>query len=236
MNFQSRDVIDELCELCLQASAEMSWLVEPLTLGRAQAYVLQHVLRNRLFSAVIRPAWVSRCPDDQVVRKTFAQIQEELVLDPNIGRPHTDLLYEMGRNVGLTDDQMSSSLPVPLVEVAFNVWENIARTRHWIDGWLSSSVGEYIITTVPMNNFRASQWIEALHLEEKDVLFFSYHEKADLNHAGRNTWAPIAGHVANQRDRQEILSGAMLALEALKLFYRGVADLGDEIERCGLMK
>jgi pyrroloquinoline quinone (PQQ) biosynthesis protein C len=194
------------------------------------------VLRNRLFSAVIRPAWLSRCPDAAVVHKTIEQIQEELVHDETIGRAHTELLFEMGRNIGLTDEEMRDSKPVPLVEVAFNVWENLARNRHWINGWLSSSVGEFIITAVPENNFRGERWMKALDLPEKDVFFFTYHEKADLDHAGRQIWTPIVRHVQDERDRQEVLSGARLALESLRLFYRGVADLGDEFDRAAMRR
>ena len=224
-------IVDDICSMCLEAGPQMSWLVEPLTPGRAQAFILQHILRNRLFSAVIRPAWVSRCPDLSVVRKTIGQMREELVYDDEIGRAHTDILWQMGRNIGLTDAQMNASQPVPLVEVAFNVWENFARTRHWILGWLSSSVGEFLLTALPEHNMRGASWQHYLGLSDDDVFFFTYHEKADEDHAGREVWKPIATHVVRDEDRQEVLAGARLALEALKLFYRGVADLGDELDR-----
>ena len=61
-------------------------------------------------------------------------------------------------------------------------------------------------------------------------LFFTYHEKADEEHAGRDVWSPISRHVSDQKDREDVLSGARLALEALRLFYHGVADLGDELD------
>src|SRR5262245_18042473 len=128
----SPSVIDEICDYSLQVPVGIPWLSEPLTRGRGRAYLLQHILRKRLFSSVIRPAWMSRCPDLAVVRKTIGQMREELVYDDKIAQPHTALLWQMGRNVGLTDAEMNTVRPVPLVEVAFNVWENIACTRHWI--------------------------------------------------------------------------------------------------------
>ena len=72
-------IVDEICEHALAIALHIAWLVEPLTPGRGQAFILQHILRNRLFSAVIRPAWLSRCPDLAVVRKTIGQMREELV-------------------------------------------------------------------------------------------------------------------------------------------------------------
>ena len=61
MDSKNITIVDEICDLCLQSSSQMSWLIEPLTAGRARAFILQHILRNRLLSSVIRPAWVSRC-------------------------------------------------------------------------------------------------------------------------------------------------------------------------------
>ena len=80
-------IVDEICEHALEVAPQVPWLVEPLTPGRGQAFILQHILRNRLFSAVIRPAWVSRCPDLAVVRKTIGQMREELVYDDEIAQP-----------------------------------------------------------------------------------------------------------------------------------------------------
>jgi pyrroloquinoline quinone (PQQ) biosynthesis protein C len=224
-------VIDEICDYALSVAAEVPWLNEPLTKGRGRAYLLQHIPRNRLYSAVIRPAWVSRCPDLAVVRKTIGQMREELVFDDQIAQPHTSILWQMGRNVGLTDEQMNAAKPVPLVEVAFSVWENIARTRHWIAGWLASSVDEFIITAMPKHNFQAEAWKKTFALNDEQVFFFTYHTKADDDHAGRRVWEPIARHLTNEKDKQEVFDGMKLALTALRLFYQGISELGDQMDR-----
>ena len=227
----SNRVIDEICEHALQMAAEVPWLNEPLTKGRGRAYLLQHIPRNRLYSAVIRPAWVSRCPDLAVVRKTISQMREELVYDDQIAQPHTSILWQMGRNSGLTDEQMNTTKPVPLVEAAFHVWENIARTRHWIAGWLSSSVDEFIITNLPKHNFQAEAWKQTFGLNDEQVFFFAYHTKADDDHAGRRVWEPIARHLTDEKEKQAVLADMHLALTALKLFYQGICELGDQLDK-----
>ena len=224
-------IIDEICDHALHVAADIPWLSEPLTRGRGRAYLLQHIPRNRLYSSVTRPAWMSRCPDLAVVRKTIGQMREEIVYDDKIAQPHTTLLWQMGRNVGLTDEQMNTVKPVPLVEVAFNVWENIARTRHWIAGWLATSVDEFIITAMPKHNIQAEAWKKAFGLNDEQVFFFSYHAKADDDHAGRQVWEPIARHVHDESTRQEILDGMKLALTALVLFYQGICELGDQLDK-----
>jgi pyrroloquinoline quinone (PQQ) biosynthesis protein C len=224
-------VIDEICDYALRIAADIPWLSEPLTKGRGRAYLLQHIPRNRLLSSVIRPAWMSRCPDLAVVRKTIGQMREELVYDDQIAQPHTSILWQMGRNVGLTEEQMNTTKPVPLVEVAFNVWENIARTRHWIAGWLATSVDEFIITAMPKHNFQAEAWKKTFGLNDEQVFFFTYHTKADDEHAGRRVWEPIARHLTNEKDKQEVLDGMKLALTALTLFYQGICELGETLDR-----
>lgn len=226
-----QSIVDVICERALEMAPQVPWLVEPLTPGRGQAFILQHILRNRWFSGVIRPAWLSRCPDLALVRKTIGQMREELVFDDEISQPHTTLLWEMGRNVGLTDEEMDATRAVPLVDVSLNVMENVARTRHWVAGWLSTSVDEFILTAMPgRHNFRPEAWQQAYDLSDAQVFFFGYHTRADDDHAGRKVWEPIARHVTSETDRREVLDGMDLALTASKLFYQGVCELGDRID------
>ena len=227
----SPSIVDEICESALQAAAEIPWYSEPLTHGRGRAYVLQHILRNRLLSSVIRPAWVSRCPDLAVVRRTIGQMREELVYDDKIAQPHTSLLWQLGRNIGLSDEEMNTVTPAPLVEVAFQVWENIARTRHWIAGWLTSSVDEFILTTMPKHNFQAAAWKQAFDLNDEQVFFFTYHTKADDDHAGRRVWEPITRHINTEKVHREVIDGMQVALTSHKLFYQGICELGDQFDR-----
>ena len=224
-------IIDEICDYSLKIAADIPWLSEPLTRGRGRAYLLQHIPRNRLLSSVMRPAWMSRCTDLAVARKTIGQMREELVYDDQIAQPHTSILWQMGRNIGLTDEQMNTTKPVPLVEVAFNVWENIARTRHWIAGWLATSTDEFIISNLPKHNFQAAAWKRAFNLNDEQVFFFTYHTKADDDHAGRRVWEPITRHVHDELTYQEIIDGMKLALTALQLFYQGICELGDQMDR-----
>ena len=227
----TNSIVDTICERALQVAPEVPWLVEPLTRGRGQAFILQHILRNRLFSAVIRPSWVSRCPDLSVVRKTIGQMREELVFDDEIAQPHTTLLWQMGRNVGLTDEAMDQTVAMPLVDVALNVWENIARSKHWVAGWLATSVDEFILTAMSgKHNYQPDAWRQAYGLSDDEVFFFSYHTKADDDHAGRKVWEPIAQHVTTQAQKEEVLGGMELALTAAKLFYQGICEQGDQLD------
>ncbi len=224
-------IVDVICERALEIAPEVPWLVEPLTPGRGQAFILQHILRNRLFSAVIRPAWISRCPDLAIVRKTIGQMREELVFDDEIAQPHTTLLWEMGRNVGLTNEEMDNTRAVPLVDIALNVWEHIARSKHWVAGWLATSVDEFMLTAMSgEHNYRPEAWQATFQLNDEQVFFFSYHTKADDDHAGRKVWEPIARHVTTEAERREVLDGMELALTADKLFYQGICELGDHID------
>lgn len=226
---ENNSIIDEICRRSRTIAADIPFLVEPLTPQRGRAYILQHIHRNRLLSGVIRPAWVSRCPDFEIVCKTIDQMREELVHDDAIDQPHSKLLRQFGRNIGLADAEMAAARPRPLVEVAFNVWENVARTRHWVAGWLSSSVDEFIAFDETTINFQPEVWKRTFGLDDDQVFFFTYHEHADDDHAGAKVWAPIDKYIVDERERQDILDALGLSLNALKLFYQGVCELSDQL-------
>ena len=225
----NNSIIDEICLRARTIVADIPFLVEPLTPQRGRAYILQHIHRNQLLSGVIRPAWVSRCPESEIVCKTIDQMREELVHDDAIEQAHTKLLRQFGRNIGLSDAEMAASRPRPLVEVAFNVWENVARTRHWVAGWLSSSVDEFIAFDQMTSNFQPEVWKRTFGLDDDQVFFLIYHEHADDDHAGAKVWAPIEKYIVDERERQDILDALDLSLFALKLFYQGVCKLSDQL-------
>lgn len=228
---RARTLIDDIAQYTIEAGREISWFRDPLTPERGRMYLLQHILRNRLLSSVLRPAWMSRCPDLEVVRKTIGQIRQELVMDDQIGTGHTTILRQMGRNVGLTDDEMNSVAPLPLVDCAFHVWENLCRARSWIVGWLTTSTDEFILSTLPENNFHPEVWKRTFGLDDEQVFFFSYHLKADEEHAGQEVWEPLLKHVGSDAEREEVLTGLVSALNGVKLFYQGICEAADAWER-----
>ncbi|MGH7906976.1 MAG: iron-containing redox enzyme family protein [Candidatus Binataceae bacterium] len=231
MNQNNSDIVDHIIETSLRTARTYRWVSEPLTAGGAKAFVLQHILRNRFYSAVMRPAWMSRCPDLAIVRKTIGQMREELVCDDKINKAHTDILWEFGRNIGLSDERMNSAAPEPMVTISFNALENLARTRHWLAGWLGSSIEEFLGIALEGHTFNADTWKRVLGLSEEQVFFMRYHEKADLDHAGRAVWEPIRRHVTSPEIRGEIEEGLTITLEANRCFYEGVASLGERLDR-----
>lgn len=225
------DIIETIAQETIKLSKDWPLLKQKLTLPRAQAFILQHIIRNRLLSTVQRPAWLSRCPDYAVVIKTIGQMNEEMVYDANIGAGHTKLLWQMGRNLGLTDAQMNTVKAHPTVNASFNIMENLCRNRHWIIGWLSTSVDEFVLTAQEgETNFHASKWKKDLGLSHQDVFFFSYHEKADQEHGGRDVWKPIRNHVHSPELRDDIIDGLRTAMNASAMFYQGVDEYAKQLE------
>lgn len=227
--------LSDIASTALDAARTWPWVLAPLTLPRGQAYILQHVLRNRFFSSVMRPAWMSRCPDQAVVRKTIGQMLEELVYDENLKAPHTKILFEMARTLGLTDKQLNEAVPNTKTDIWHQVTENLCRNRHWIIGWLSTSLEEFVLTAIDREtNISADKWQKDLGLTDEQLFFFRYHEKADLEHAGKVVWAPIKRHVTTPELAADVLAGLDTALEASHIFYEGVMDLAAELDAQGV--
>ncbi len=228
------DIVEIIAERCVAAAVDWHWFHDKLTPGQAQAWMLQHSIRNRLFSSVWRPAWMSRCPDQAIVRKTLGQMLEELVYDKGIEAPHTKILWEMGRTIGLTDEQLNNAQPVPKVDLYNNITENLCRQRHWIIGWLSTSLEEFVLTAYEgQTSMDYRKWQSDLGLTEKQVFFFSYHQMADLEHAGKKVWRPIRNHVTTDELAEDVLNGLDTALHAASLFYEGIKTLGEELDAAG---
>jgi pyrroloquinoline quinone (PQQ) biosynthesis protein C len=224
------DILDYIIDTSMEAAQDWRFFSEPLTLGRGRAWLLQHVLRNRFYSAVMRPAWVSRCPDLALVHKTIGQMREELVYDDEIKAAHTALLWQFGRNLGLTDEQMNTVRAEPLAGIFFNTLENVARTRHWLLGWLGSSLAEFVSFKAG-DILSADNWKKALGLSEEEVFFFRYHEHADLEHAGKKTWEPMRKWASDDGVRQELVDGLPILLAAHGCYYEAVARLGEKLDR-----
>lgn len=237
MSPTSQDIVDRIAQRCVDAAREWPWLQGEMTVGMAQAWLQQHSIRNRLFSAVYRPAWMSRCDDMGVVRKTIGQMLEELVYDENIKAAHTKILWELGRNVGLTDKDLEQARPTPQTDIWCNVTENLCRTRHWIVGWLSTSLEEFVLTALhgdgTATNISADKWQQDLGLSDQELFFFRYHEKADLEHAGKTVWMPIKKHVTTPELAADVLAGLDSALYATRIFYEGVMELAAERDAAG---
>lgn len=228
------DIVEHIAARCMESASLWPWLHGTLTVGMVQAWMLQHSIRNRLLSSRYRPAWISRCDDQSVVRKTIGQMLEELVYDSNIKAPHTKILWELGRNVGLTDLQLDKAQPNAKTDIYFQVMENLCRTRHWIVGWLATSLEEFVLFAFNFEtNISADRWQRDLGLTDEQLFCLRYHEKADLEHAGKVVWAPIRRHVTTPALRAEILAGLDTALEASRIFYEGVMDIARDFDKKG---
>ena len=228
------NIVDTIATRCVESALTWPWIRGKMTPGKAQAFMLQHAIRNRLLSSKFRPAWMSRCDDPVVVRKTIGQMLEELVYDEQIKAPHTKILHEMGEYVGLTRQQMIDSQPTPKVDLYFNVLETLCRNRHWIVGWLSTSVDEFVLVAIKeQTNISADKWQADLGLTDEELFFFRYHEQADLEHAGKKVWEPINKHVRDDVIAADVLAGLDTSLNAAKLFYEGVSELGELLDAQG---
>jgi pyrroloquinoline quinone (PQQ) biosynthesis protein C len=228
-----QDIVRFIAERSLKAAMSWRWCREPLTPGAAQAFFLQHVLRNRFYSSVLRPAWLSRCDALDVVRKTINQMRQELVFDDEIQASHTKILREFAGIIGLSEEQLDRSRPEPKVALYFTALEGLARERHWLVGWIATSIDEFIGGHLEGHNYHADRWKEQLGLTEEQVFFWRYHEKADLDHGGYAVWEPIRRHVTSEALRSEIRDGLEVALEAHSNFFEGIALLGERLDRQG---
>ncbi len=112
--------------------------------------------------------------------------------------------------------------------------ENLCRTRRWVVGWLATSLEEFVLFAFNFDtNISADKWQRDLGLTDEQLFCLRYHEKADLEHAGKVVWAPIRRHVTTPALRAEVLAGLDTALEASRIFYEGVMEIAREFDAKG---
>ena len=102
--------------------------------------------------------------------------------------------------------------------------------------WAVSTNSSTEVASQPMiqwrlrHRFHASKWKKDLGLTDQQVFFFSYHEKADQEHGGRDVWKPIRNHVHSTELRDDIIDGLRTAMHASHMFYEGVDQYAEQLE------
>lgn len=158
-----------------------------LTLEGARYFVLERNWFNRSW-----PRWlagvVSNCPYKDVNRYLISNMYEEGVSDARVGTDHNDLLMRLGEAVGLTRQQINGYQASATTVMATSYWENVARTRPWIESFAAFACLEIRTSRSAMGTHykgrrvRSSDAWAKLGLPANALQTFTNHEAADEDH------------------------------------------------------
>lgn len=208
------------------ASAEFRLLAAtPLTLARAKFYTQQMVF----YTANRRDCWAyvqARAPLD-VKQAIWRHEQDELIHDPQAGTDHVTLMNREAAALGVTEAELESAQPVPVLKGTLLGFLYLASTSPWIGALTASHFLERRNNNslIASGSGSSARWrdrlINELHLDPSLLKSSNLHAVADEAHSDL-IWDALSRHVVDEASYAAALHGA-----------RESAAL-DRAVRCGL--
>lgn len=221
--------------------ARTRWFHAPMSLGRARMFVMQHRLNTRYRNSVLKLRVATNIPDWDRRLQVIHAISQEIIADHEYGggRPHFEILKELGLRIGLKEDEIENAQPLPSTRIAWLAWEALMSNRHWLEGVVGNTCAERI--NVPgygrqvfgpdgFSGSERTRWSEALGLSDDQLEFFRLHKEADMEHS-RLGWESVAQFAVELRMEQAVSAAARTNLLVWSLYFDGIGAAGDDLER-----
>jgi pyrroloquinoline quinone (PQQ) biosynthesis protein C len=221
--------------------ARTRWFHAPMSLGRARMFVMQHRLNTRYRNSVLKLRVATNIPDWDRRLQVIHAISQEIIADHEYGggRPHFEILKELGLAIGLKETEIENAQPLPSTRIAWLGWDALMSHRHWLEGIVGNTCAERI--NVPgygrqvfgpdgFSGSERTRWSEALGLSDDQLEFFRLHKEADMEHS-RLGWESVARFAVELRMEQAVIEAARTNLLVWSLYFDGIGAAGDELER-----
>lgn len=221
--------------------ARTRWFHAPMSLGRARMFVMQHRLNTRYRNSVLKLRVATNIPDWDRRLQVIHAISQEIIADHEYGggRPHFEILKELGLRIGLKEAEIENAQPLPSTRIAWLAWEALMSNRHWLEGVVGNTCAERI--NVPgygrqvfgpdgFSGSERTRWSGALGLSDDQLEFFRLHKEADMEHS-RLGWESVAQFAVELRMEQAVSEAARTNLLVWSLYFDGIGAAGDDLER-----
>jgi pyrroloquinoline quinone (PQQ) biosynthesis protein C len=185
------------------------------------------------------PRWLANvagaCPHLEVRPMLIRNMWDEEVSDSRVGESHVELLFKMGKGVGLTKEEILATPPLPTTTIALGMWENLTRNRPWLEGLATLQILERCNDDDLARKFglppqlALDAWLK-LGLIQDDLVFYSVHTEADKVHAGGEAMY-LYKFAKTEADRDRILQVSRESLQAMRLYQDGIYQAIPEDDR-----
>ena len=233
----AQDVLSRLDEVVDEFVRRVRFFREPLTPGRARAFVLQHRLNTRQRNSVLKLAVATNCPDWETRLSIIGACSQEIIADNEFGggKPHWLILEELGIRIGMKRDEIRSAEPATSTRICWLAWEALMRNRHWLEGLVANTCAEranvpgYGSGTLKAHGWfglERERWAKLFDLNDTDLEFFALHEQADIEHSDLG-WRTIAREAERQGMSDAVVEACRVNLLVWEQYLNGIAELGD---------
>ena len=209
---------------------------EDMTPGRARTFVRQHRLNTRQRNSVLKLRVATNCPDFDTHVRILKACSQEIVADDEFGggKPHWQIIEELGLAIGMTRQDILSTKPLPSTEIAWAAWDGLMSNRHWLEGIVANACAER--ANVPGYGNGAARdhgnswvqrhrWQKLFKLNDAQLEFFHVHEVADIEHSNL-AWEAVAEHAERLGMADQVVHACEVNLRVWTLYWHGICDAG----------
>src|SRR5262249_13938636 len=99
---------------------------------------------------------------------------------------------DLGVRIGLSRKAIRAAQPVPTTQIAWNAWDGLMASRHWLEGIVANTCAERanvpgygtgIMKKHGWFGLERDRWRKLFRLSNDDLEFFGLHEAADTAHS-----------------------------------------------------
>ena len=218
--------------------ARCRWFHEPMTKARARMFALQHRLNTRQRNSVLKLKVATNCTDWDTRMRIIRACSEEVIADHEHGggRPHWQILEDLGVRIGLKRRELQKAKPLPSTELAWAAWEGLMANRHWLEGIVANTCAERV--NVPgygkgelrkrgWFGLERKRWGELFDLPDEDLEFFALHTQADIEHSDTG-WRAVEKFAGALRMEDAAVAACVRNLYVWEHYLGGIAAAGDD--------
>ena len=213
---------------------------EPVTLGRARMFVLQHRQNTRQRNSVLKLRVATNCPEWDVKMGIIEACTEEIIADHKHGggAPHWKIVEDLGVAIGLDRAEIENAELLDSTRLSWLAWEALMSNRHWLEGLIANTCAERInVPGYGEGEFKEKGWMgmerrrwgETLGLADDQLGFFSLHSEADLEHSDLG-WNTAAKYAADLHMEDAVVEACKVNLMVWENYLHGILDGGDALE------
>jgi pyrroloquinoline quinone (PQQ) biosynthesis protein C len=174
------------------------------------------------------PRWcgnvVQRCPHLDVRQRLIRDMYDEEIGDPLGQTPHYVLLCRLLHALGVAQEEIEATRPLPQVFLVLCTFDQITRTRHWLVG-LQALVAVEHLTKPASAEETVAWWQRRFGLSREDLMFFWVHGPADEIHAGEEMEQLIDAYLERFPEvLQEVVEVARYAIQAYRIRNESIAE------------
>jgi len=233
----SQDVIRRLDATVDEFARRARFFREPLTEGRARAFVRQHRLNTRQRNSVLKLRVATNCPDWDIRIGIIKACAEEVIADDahGGGRPHWAILEELGARIGMDLAEIRAAQPLPSTRMCWLAWDGLMSSCHWLEGLIANTCAERVnVPGYGEGEVRAKGWFgmergrwQALFgLPDEALDFFELHTQADIEHSDLG-WNAVAAHAERLAMEDAVIEACRVNLMVWERYLDGIAEAGD---------